>query len=611
MTTASGDPIASITDATLIDIATNGIWGPGLTPSESVADLARALLAALRGEPGVELPAELAELAAEVRQASAVDVTGVTVPGGADDDGDIRLSALTIKLNDGNPHPVVIVPAGWNPYGWLPFLFAYLTLARRGYHVLAYSPRGIGIPGWLSTSEGFVDVAGEKDRTDGSVVIDYAEEYFSPSRIGFLGLSYGSGISQLVAAHDPQDRVAVVVAGSTWGNLATSLYDNGTRHLEAVRLLIDFTGGPMEEKFDRATQDILKDFLAGRNLDAVVAWGTERSPQTYVDLTNARGIPTFISNTWHETLFPVNPVIETFQRLTVPKRLNLWIGDHGAPEGPGLTGLLSGLPFPGIRVPMREAYEWLDHYLLDAANGVPEWTEVKAQSMFTYQTLPIPGGSKLITVPACREALARWDDFTTGTEAWYLTGGNGSGDGTLSDKPAAGWSRDFDAGLLTEAVAVDKIMETGQKEWFGNPKPYHPAAFDRSRLLLWSTDPLSGSGKVARRIRGAATVRLSVRSEVSAATLVAYLFDIAPDGSARIITHEPYTATDLTPNVNATVSWRLQATSYDLPAGHRLALAVHGRDPLYSYANMDRPVVTTTTVSSQTGQEAALELPLG
>ncbi|MBD0674379.1 CocE/NonD family hydrolase C-terminal non-catalytic domain-containing protein [Streptomyces sp. CBMA156] len=604
MTTDSGAPIASITDATLTDIAANGIWGPGPVVSQAVIDVARALLAALRGEPGVELPEELAKLVADVRQATSVDVTGIAGPDGK------RLSALTIKLNDGNPHPVVIVPAGWNPYGWLPFLFAYLTLARRGYHVLAYSPRGIGIPGWLSTSEGFVDVAGDKDWADGSAVIDYAQELFSPSKVGFLGLSYGSGISQLVAAHDPQDRVSVVAAASTWGNLATSLYDNGTRHLEAVQLLIDFTGGPMEEKFDEDTQGILKDFLAGRNLDAVVAWGTERSPQEYVDLTNARGIPTYISNSWHETLFPVGTVVDTFRQLTVPKRLNLWLGDHGAPEGAGLTGILTSLPFPGLLVPMREAYAWLDHHLLGADNGVADWPEVNIQSMFTYKTLPIPGGSNLITVPARREAHASWDDVTTGSEAWYLTGADGSGDGALSDKPAAGWSRDFTAGTVTEAVAVDAIMKTGQKEWFGNPKVYDLEAFDRSRLLVWSTEPLTGSEGVARRIRGAATVRLTVRDSINAATLVAYLYDVAPDGTARIITHEPYTATGLTPNVNTAVSWQLQATAYDLPAGHRLALVVNSRDPLYSHANTTT-VISTTTVSSQTGSEAVVELPLG
>ncbi|MFE3760375.1 hypothetical protein ACFXPI_01195 [Streptomyces sp. NPDC059104] len=51
---------------------------------------------------------------------------------------------------------MVIVPAGWNPFGWLPFLYAYLKLAQRGYHVLAHSPRGIGIgiEGWPSTWPG-------------------------------------------------------------------------------------------------------------------------------------------------------------------------------------------------------------------------------------------------------------------------------------------------------------------------------------------------------------------------------------------------------------------------------------------------------------------------
>ncbi|MFE6868624.1 alpha/beta fold hydrolase [Kitasatospora sp. NPDC057692] len=600
----TSDPTASVTEATLTDIATNGIWGPGHSVSQAVVDVSQALLASLQGQEGVELPPELSELVAEVRRIATIALPRITTNDG------VRLSAFSIKLKDGAPHPVVIVPAGWNPYGWLPFLHAYLKLAQRGYHVLAYSPRGIGIKGWLSTSEGFVDVAGPNDWADGSSVIDYAQEALDPSRIGFLGESYGSGISQLVAANDPANRVSAVVALSTWGNLATSLYNNGTRHLAAVQALIDFTGGPLEEKFDEDTQRLLKNFLNGRDLDEVVEWGTERSPATHVDRTNARGIPTFVSNTWHETLFPVNPVLDLFERLTVPKRLNLWIGDHGAPEGPGLAGLVTGLPFPGLAVPTREAYEWLDHFLLGADNDVPNWPAVNSQSMFTYQTVAIPGGTKLITVPARRETYASWEEVTTGSEAWYLTGADGTGDGRLTDKPAVGWSRDFEAGALTSSVAGE-LLKTGQQEWFGNPKSYEPAKFERGQLLVWSTEPLTGSGEVARRIRGAATVRLTVRSSVDAATVIAYLYDVAPDGTARIITHEPLTLTGLTPNVNTTAGWTLQAASYDLPTGHRLALVVNSRDPLYSYAGSDLPALTTTTVSSVSGSEARLELPLG
>ncbi|WP_328461589.1 alpha/beta fold hydrolase [Streptomyces sp. NBC_00448] len=602
MTAAGGEPIASITDATLTDIATNGVWDSGLTFTPSVIDLANALVAALQGSPGGALPPELAELANAVRRRASIGFPRIVASDG------VRLSAFSIELSDPTPHPVVIVPAGWSPYGWLPFLYAYLTLAHRGYHVLAYTPRGIGDPALPSTSEGTVDVAGPKDWADGSTVIDYAQEHFNPSKIGLLGESYGSGISQLIAAHDPDDRVSVVVALSTWGNLATSLYHHHTRHLAAAQALIDFTGGPMEEKFDEETRQVLTDFLGGHHLDDVVAWGTERSPEAYVRLTNERGTPTFFSNTWHESLFPAGQVIETFTQLTVPKRLNMWIGDHGAPEGPGLAGLLTGLPFPGLRVPMREAYDWLDHYLLDADNDVPTWAEVDNQVMFTYRTIPIPGGTHLITVPAHREQRPVWDDVTTGSEIWYLTATRGNGDGALAETPTDGWARDFTAGELTSATAMGAILQTGQQEWFGNPKIYDPAKFERSQLLVWATEPLAGQDGVARRIRGTAAVRFTVRSTSDATTMVAYLFDAAPDGTARIITHEPYTVSDLTPNLDRSVSWQLQPAAYDLPDRHRLVLVVNSRDKLYSFAGEDG---STTTISSPKGEEASLELPLG
>ncbi|MCM2412593.1 CocE/NonD family hydrolase [Streptomyces sp. RKAG290] len=601
MTSASGDPIPSINEATLTDIATNGAWAVGgLTPSPAALDVSGALLAAVQDSAGsVDLPAELADLVAAVRQRATIGLPRIAASDG------VHLSALSIKLNDGGEHPVVIVPAGWNPYGWLPFLFAYLSLAQRGYHVLAYTPRGLGTPGLLSTSEGFIDVAGPQDWADGQSVIDHAQAEFAPSAVGFLGESYGSGISQLVAAHDPGNRVAAVVALSTWGNLATSLYANGTRHVEAVKALIAFTGGSLEEKFDAESQQILRDFLDGRNLGDVVAWGTERSPETYADITNSRGIPTFLSNTWHESLFPAGQTIDSFAKLDVPKHLNMWIGDHGAPEGPGLSGLLGGVPFPGLRDPLQEVYAWLDHHLLGAANDVPGWAAVNNQVMFTYQTKTLPDGTHRITSPARREPRPSWEDVTTGAENWHLTGTGGNGDGSLTERPTAGWTRSFTAGSLTAATAADdKLMQTGQKEWFGNPKTYDLAKFERPQLLVWSTDPLDGG----RRIRGTATVRLTLRSTADAATLVAYLFDVAPDGTAQIITHEPYTATGLTAQSDVAVNWLLQPAAYDLPDGNRLALVVNSRDRLYAFTGTDG---STTTLSSSEGNEAVLEIPLG
>ncbi|MFF2011890.1 CocE/NonD family hydrolase [Streptomyces sp. NPDC058195] len=606
MTTADGEPIASVTDATLADIAANGIWrGASLDINPAVLTVARALLAALQGTaPAGALPEELRELVERVLREAGVTFPRISVT------EEIGLSALAIKQKTSEQRPVVIVPAGWNPYGWMPFMVGYLSLAARGYHVLAYTPRGFGAPGGPFTSDGFIGVAGPDDWSDGSAVIDHAEGLFAPSKVGFMGLSYGSGISQLVAAHDKKKRVAAVAALSTWGNLATSLYDNGTRHEKAVELLINFTGaeeGKEKEKFDEATWRILQNFRDGQDMEEVVEWGTERSPETYVGLTNARSVPTFYSNTWHESLFPPGEAIATFEKLTVPKHLNLWIGDHGAPEGVGITGMPSGTPFWGYLTPMTETYAWLDHHLLGENNGVPDWPVVNSQVMFTYTTKPTGLGGDRIVEAARREPLRSWSEATTDTESWHLggSGEGGDGDGTLSDKPSAGWSRDFTAGHETAATAMDEIMETGQKEWFGNPKRYRLADFERNRLLVWSTEALSGG----RRIRGAATVRLSVRSdEADAATLVAYLFDVAPDGSTRLITHEPFTATDLRPGTDRTVNWTLQPAAYDLPDGSRLALVVNSRDRLYSFTGKED---STTTVTSAAGEEAVLELPLG
>ncbi|MFF4318971.1 CocE/NonD family hydrolase C-terminal non-catalytic domain-containing protein [Streptomyces sp. NPDC001568] len=598
--------IGAVTAAQLNRIAQDGVYASPTALDPTATNLAEALVATLNGSAEISLlPPDPQQLIERVRQRATIGFPRIT----SALDG-VRLSAHTIKLNTAEPRPVVIVPSGWTPLGWALFEYAYLQLALRGYHVLAYTPRGIGttvgLPGGgyvdgPFTSEGTIDVAGPADWADGSSVIDYAERYFEPSAIAFLGESYGSGISQLVAAHDPAGRVAAVVALSTWGNLATSLYQHDTRHLAAVKALVGFTGGPVERKFDAATQQILADFDAGRNLEGVAAWGTVRAPSEYVAATNARGVPTFFSNTWHETLFPANQVIEHFDRLTVPKRLNLWIGDHAAPEGAGLT-----IPFSGPNAPVEEAFAWLDHHLLGTDNGVPDWPAVSTQIMFTYRTSTDPEtGKDVITEPAVRETKPSWAEVTTSTERWYLTAvAPGSRDGGLGAEPESGWQREFTAGEATEAVAVDAPITTGQAEWKGNPKTYPTGKFDRRHLAVWAGAPLES----ARRIRGVPELALTVRSTAGSATLVALLFDLAPDDTARIITHEPLTLPDLTPDQDVDVTWRLQAAGYDLAADHRLMLVITGKDPLYSDAGVEG---STTTITSDGGNPAHLALPLG
>ncbi|MDV9192381.1 CocE/NonD family hydrolase C-terminal non-catalytic domain-containing protein [Streptomyces sp. SR27] len=630
------DVTAGLTAAETSRITGRGLWAADGTVDPGAVRLGQTLANALlggtadggegsgaadggegTGGAGELLPAELAACVREVR--------GLAVPAYHRIEGatqDVRLSAFSLRQLGPGPHPLVVVPAGWTPFGWPLFLWSYLVLAHKGYHVLAYTPRGLGVPGLPSTSSGFVDVAGPHDWADGSAVIDFAVDHFAPSAVGFMGESYGSGISQLVAAHD--DRVAAVVALSTWGNLATSLYDHDTRHLAAVKALLALTGGPVESKFDEDNQRILADFQADRNLEDVVDWGRLRAPESYLELTNDKGTPTFFSNTWHESLFAVNQVLETFNGLEVPKRLNMWIGDHAAPEGPALIGPPAA---PGeVNLPMAEAYAWLDHHLKGEPNGVADWPKVCNQVMFTYTTEPAlapgtgePTGENRIVTPARRELRSDWSEVTRATEVFGLTGdGAGGADGLLlpvgggaPETEGTGWRRAFLAGVDTEATAMDAIMKTGRAEWAGNPKIYDTRKIDRRHALAWTTEQLLPSGgeeTAGRRVRGIPRLRLTVRSTATSASLYAHLLDVAEDDTARIISHEPLNVYGLTPDQDTTVTWRLQAAAYDIPSGHRLMLVVDSKDPLYGDASV---TWTQTVVGSPAGEPSFLELPLG
>ncbi|MCZ0982705.1 hypothetical protein O1L60_37685 [Streptomyces diastatochromogenes] len=158
---------------------------------------------------------------------------------------------------------------------------------------------------------------------------------------------------------------------------------------------------------------------------------------------------------------------------------------------------------------------------------------------------------------------------------------------------------------------MDALMKTGQAERAGNPKTYDTRKIDRRHALVWTTAPLTapeGGDTADRRVRGVPRLRLTVRSTAASASLVAHLFDVAEDDTARIITHEPLNVYGLTPEEDRTVTWRLQAAAYDIPAGHRLMLVVDSKDPLYGDASV---TWTQTVVTSPEGAPSFLELPLG
>ncbi|GAA2311207.1 CocE/NonD family hydrolase [Streptomyces kunmingensis] len=511
------------------------------------------------------LSATRSEEAAEAR--ALLRMGRVRVPG----EGGIELAGFLWRHRDGHAHPAIVMPSPWTDLGWLAYAVQGTLFALNGYHVLAYTARGFGQSG------GEVEVAGPDDVADGSAALTYLLDQTDETvrGVGFLGDSYGSGISQLVAAHDT--RVTAVAALSTWGDLGQAFYENETRHIASVTALLNAAANA---RLSARTRQVFEDVLAGQNIEQTLQWAEERSPYTHRDQLNQRRVPVFFANAWHETLFPNNQTLRMFNALEGPKRLDFSIGDHSGPEMSGILGLPNRI--------WQDAHRWLDHHLKGDANGIDKEGQLVSQVMWD-STL---------------EPSATWEDAVGEPHRLYLAGtGAETGDGALTDKPENGWTRTISTGTDTPATVADSIIKAGYAEMAGNPKVYATRDISRSAAGVWAGAPLSQPA----RLRGTPVLHLNYASSAATSTFIAHLFDVGPDDSAHIITHAPFTRSDGRPGEQLSVRLDLQATGYDVRAGHRLMLVIDTQDPFYADSNGQG---ATLTVSSPDAHPSYLDVPL-
>ncbi|MFE9634205.1 CocE/NonD family hydrolase [Streptomyces sp. NPDC006463] len=504
-------------------------------------------------------PARAAEVA-ELRSVAVFTRGKVT---GAD--GDL-LDAALWRHTGIQPRPLIVMPSPWTSLGWLVYAVQATVFAARGYDVLAYTTRG------FAASEGQVEVAGPLDVADGSRALDHLVERSSGpvTGIGFLGDSYGSGISQLVAAHDT--RVDAVVALSSWGDLGEAFYENSTRHVEAVRALLKAAA---KARLSPQTQSVFDNVLAGRDVPGTLAWAELRSPFTHVKELNRREVPVFYAHAWHETLFPPNQTLKMFNELTGPKRLVLSIGDHSGPESSGMLGLPNRI--------WTDAHRWFDHHLKGIDNGIADEGQVLSEVMWNKTLEPRP----------------TWPSLTEHIHRLHLADG-----GELAEEPEAGWTATVVCGVDTTATVADAVVTAGYAEMAGRPKVYPTGDIDRSVAAVWASAPAPET----TRLRGTPKLRVTYRAANPGSSFVAYLLDTAPDGSAHIVTHAPYSDLESAPDSLIRADIELQATAYDVQRGNRLMLVIDARDPFYGDTNLPR---ATLAFTSPEATPSYLDLPLG
>ncbi|NIK60817.1 alpha/beta fold hydrolase [Kribbella shirazensis] len=482
--------------------------------------------------------------------------------------GGIEIGAVVLTptgQGDG-PFPLVVMPSSWGVPN-VEYVGQGAKLATAGFQVISYSSRGFWDTG------GGIDIAGPPTVADVSEVIDWADQHTpaDTSRVAAVGISYGAGTSLLAAAKD--SRIKAVGALSGWAELIRSLNPNETVALQAVAGLLalgNVTGRPGPEMASLQTKFVTGDF------DGAIAEAKQLSPvrsaATVVDQINANRPAVFLANAFEDSIFPPTQYTDFFTRLTGPKRLLLAHGDHATPETSGAIGLPNET--------WDELADWLRHYLTGAENGADTEAPVQLKS----QRGVWRGYSSWAAVGQARTS--------------YLTKA-----GALQGNESTGWSRSIAAGVPTIADSGVALVSGALQGLLSIPTGVATPLVSRTFAGVW-TGPALGQAAV---VSGAPEVHVTVKPSAASTSLFAYLYDVDALGVGSLISHKPYTLRGATPGKAVAVDLRMEATSWEVPAGHRLVLVIDTVDPRY----LGRSVVgSTVTFSSPAGDPSWISVPM-
>jgi len=498
-----------------------------------------------------------AEQTAAAVDAASVPTTGFRPVNITARDG-VILKANVIAPTTQGLHPAIVFVNSWG-LNDAEYLAQAGALARRGYVVLSYTTRGF----W--GSGGQIDTAGPKDMADMSAAIDWllANTSTDAAHIGAAGCSYGAGISLLASAFEP--RIRAVVAMSGWTDLVQSLYGNDTRRPQAVWLLkvaAQLFGTPSAE-----LTNMINAYFANEDLDPITQWGRIRSAVNYVDKINQNHPAIMMANSYGDSLFAPNQLVDFLAKLTGPKRLELAPGDHVVAEGTGLIGLPNHV--------WSSATRWFDQYLAGAPTGID------AEPPVVLRRLDSPA---VESYPDWAHVTGSTRRFNIGDVRWW------DGTGPLSaDSVEPNWSRSMWTGTDTTASAGVALLTNGWTALTGVPPIVWLPTVNRFNAGVWVSDPIDEGAA----IRGMPKLHLSINCSAPNGTLIAYLYDTDALGTGRLISHAPITWLEPTNVLNL----KFEATAYNVPAGHRLSLVVDSVDALYLGANQNGTKVDFTGAS--------------
>jgi putative CocE/NonD family hydrolase len=559
----------------------------------------------------------------------------VSIPASQPDDNSnpVTLDGAVDVPNSGCPCPVVVINHGflgsWHDSGDVASAFA-----NHGYIVLRYSSRGFG------NSPGQVDLVGPKEQQDFLDAVHFVNDEKAPQLTGLVihndvgqyGGSYGGGHAWYAAmSGDPAIRTAIPTA--TWTDFYQALlpndvmlaaYVNGfyaTGYDPTASVANNVTSGHPQPAAPDLTQNYsteLHRWIAEANSGADVAdlkAGLDsRSVMYNLDKVH---IPVFIIQGSNDGLFSENQALEAYQALHahgVPARL--YIGGIGHPPSDGSTGSNEAI-YVG-----NEMLAWFDHYLKGVDNGIDRQPPIEF-SHTTYFNNQQPCTKLSDTSAECTTRSAY--TFPAGPSTSYFLCPTGPSGGDLSTTPCADANpvvatnlAGLGGGYDQEPVTRNYVQEGINQLTCQPNEPIcqqqdpdlssYPAILTYDAPAVTADTEWFGPPHLDLQTGSVDVLPAGVEGAAAAFQLDPKFYDVAPDGTTKLITRgayaEPLNAAAPSQQTipSHEVGYDAFGLSYVLPAGHHLRLTLSTSDVPYL-----RPTVNPFAVALFAGSK--LDVP--
>jgi putative CocE/NonD family hydrolase len=436
-------------------------------------------------------------------------------------------------------------------YGAYAPTIEYMT--KHGYEVVTADMVGTGAStGRKSGTSDF-----EEEGSEGARIVEWlADQPWCNGRVGMFGKSYGGSNCLATAVQDPNPLDAMVPIMSGISSYEEVAYPGGVLspferagHWNAQMLALQSLPSSIrdtEGQWSRAWKDHLEELSEGRpwlfnTMDHETKdeyWDQRELPVQQIET------PAFVVSGWRD-YFPA-PTLTFAQKLPRPKRAILGPWRHAMPHRARQTTI-------DFRPQMAE---WFDYFLKDVDNGALDHATI------AFWTEREGGG----TVEAGH---------------WRSTGAWPPSDETLSyalSPDGLVQEASYDEGAVEVEYEHDYTvgMYSPDDRPFSVPADVTP---DDKRSLCFETDPFD----LPVELTGVPTATLRLESSIEDPTLVVRLVDVAPDGTARLVSHgrlrlshreSHRDPTPLEPDEEYEITLSMKPKSHVFEEGHRLRLAV-------------------------------------